>query len=870
MHKSIRNIDSYDFLSFPHNPEDYYTLLYMIEKNDNYEIYKAINNETREIFSIKIIPLDNKISYDKLKEESLIMKSLTNCENIIKYYGSFFSFRAKNIWLIYEYCPSGSVYDLLKIIERSLIEQEISIIINDILNALIYIHQLNIIHGNIKSTNILLKEDGKVKLGNFSKANQILDNTILLYSKGRSIKEKDPKYDIFLLGIVCVELFKGINDFDRSQFMELINNNKNKSNNSFNEIIKNNYLVGKEHLCSNDFIDFIQKCLETNSYKRPTAFELKNHAFIKNNINADNSEKTNFWNLIRFNMEKIEYYKKEKNYNQSKTILTNKTTKTNKTIKTNKTTKTNKTIKTNKTNKTNKTKKTNKTIKSNNQNFSHLYSSISSNTKKTKNSNINNNDKNNSINISNIININNETFNSRNNDKLAEFKFAQMGKNEELESEKYTNKDILVDNSNLDNTGFHYCTDDSMEKSFKQSAVFGKVKNIKNDNKTFINQKNKSLLKSIYNGEKNSFRTLLKKSNENNKANNNENNKNINNNVNNNNIINSNFSINDSDNKFIKMESEEIDYFKANWDHLNKYEGIIKTKISESNNNFDLQKQLLNLNIDDSFDINNLNINNLNLNINNNFNNNLNNKLNNNHNNDNNIIKSKFTKCLKFSEMKCTIIQLGTTIKKYITKNSDFSDNSSRNSIKLRENREFSLKNSLVKPTINNETNYKNSTNKSQKLLVSFRNNAFNDLDMNLKKSYAKDKVYKNDINSSSFTSINTPNNKNICSMEIIPEKFYTCKPFLTSTQKNIFENDSNAKKKAKRKTNYIKKRVNGLKKCESEFIFKRKDYQKPSLYKYIKELDNQNDIIIKKNKTNIIKVGIIFDKNKKKYKKLD
>ena len=56
----------YDFFSLPHNPEELFTLLYLLGKKDNYEIYKAIYNETRDIFCVKIIPLDkNIIEIDK-------------------------------------------------------------------------------------------------------------------------------------------------------------------------------------------------------------------------------------------------------------------------------------------------------------------------------------------------------------------------------------------------------------------------------------------------------------------------------------------------------------------------------------------------------------------------------------------------------------------------------------------------------------------------------------------------------------------------------------------------------------------------------------------------------------------------------------
>ena len=812
MNDNNYNIKSYDFLSFPHNPEDLYTLLYKIEKNSNYEIYKAIDNETREIYSIKIIPFDDRISYPKLKQEVSLMKSLKNCENIIKYYGSFLSFKSKSIWLIYEYCPSGSLYDLLKTIERPLAEKEILIILNDILNALAFIHQLNIIHSNIKITNILINENAKSKLGNFSKAIQTLDDSILLSSSERKIIKEtdDPKYDIFLLGIACVELYKGINDFDRNQFMELIKNNNNIT--PLNSTIKKYFFEDKEQLCSNEFIDFIQKCLESNMNKRSTAFQLKNHPYIKNNIsNLENSEKKNILDLIKNNIEKIEYFKKEKNCN------------------------------------------TVKTIKTNGINFSRLYSSVSINTKLTKKSNFNNNDKN-VVNISNIINNNNEINISSNNDKLAEFKFAQMGKNEEVEVEfdKYTNKDILVDNSNLDNTGFHYCTDDSMDKSLKQSAAFGMEINKSNkDSKTLVNKKKKPTLKGILKGEKKN--TGVKKK--------------INFTIDNNN------SKSESNNtlikignckKFVRFDSGEIDYLKANWDHLNKYEEVIKSQASENNKNYNYNNHFLNFNIDDdSFDLNNLSINDLSFNINNNSSISLNNNCNNEeegnkcNNEDNKDNKNKSNKAPPSSDIKCTVIQLGTEIKKYKAdiKSNEVSFNSSKTS-SIKEKNEFSLKNSLIKQSINNETLNKQSLNKSQKLLISFNNNDVND-DINVKKSLVKERRYKNDINSTTFTSINTPINKHKGFMEIIHEKYYSCKPFITSTKKYLLENESNNENNFDKKS---KSKIN---------INQEKSEQKPYLYNYIKDISNKNNAIIRKSMTNIIKVGKLFKKNKKKIKKM-
>ena len=808
----------YDFLSFPHNPEELFTLLYIIEKNENYEIYKAIYIETREIYAIKIIPLDNKIQYHKLKQESLILKSLVKNENIIHYYGSFFSFKSKNIWLVFEYCPPGSLYDFLIAIERPLIEQEIAIIINDILCGLVLMHQLNIVHSNIKLTNILLSENGVSKLSNFSYANQKLDN--FTNSMEKSVNElNNPKYDIFLLGIVCLELFKSQKDFDRNKFISLVKNNNNNIN-SVQNIVEKNFFAGKEQLCSRDFIDFVQKCLTSNPYKRPTAFELKNHPFIKRNLNETNSERTYFFNLIKYSIEKIEYSKKAKNYNSEEKSIENEkniSQKNTKNIKKNE-------------NENEKNNEIEKTIeREDGMKFSHIYSSDQNSITKRDN------DKSSYIDSkgNSSININNNVTSKKTNnfaDKLAEFRMEQMRKNEEVEFDKYTNKDILVDNSNLDNTGFHYGTDDSFEKSPKESAVFGKTKSKKMiRNKTAVSNKKTFNYTKILNGEQN-------KDNNDNKIEENKETKAISDNLQH--II----DLTEKE-KFTRKDSNDVDYLKANWEHLNKYKHIIdnNNKVSETNFNYDDNSHFLRLNSDDdSFDINNININlndntkNNDLNNNNNDLNNNNNDLNNNNNdlnkndfndndfndndlnnkdfndndfndndlNDNNNTNNDynisiniddnidenentnynennnkvFTKYIPFSDMKCNIIQLGTTVKKYITPQKP----------KINSDSEYSLKNSIFKA---NEVNniLDNKYNNHKKLLLSFGNNHGFDMEVNLKKSYTKEKIFKNDI-STCFTSFNTP----ISKIKGYTENFSTnqlyssCKPFFTVQQKKI------------------------------------------------------------------------------------
>ena len=82
---------------------------------------------------------------------------LVNSSNyIVKYRISYF-FRVTNIlWLILEYCASGSIIDLMLAMNRTYTEIEIATIIKIVLKGLIIIHEKNLIYRAVKGANILL------------------------------------------------------------------------------------------------------------------------------------------------------------------------------------------------------------------------------------------------------------------------------------------------------------------------------------------------------------------------------------------------------------------------------------------------------------------------------------------------------------------------------------------------------------------------------------------------------------------------------------------------------------------------------------------------------------------------------------------
>lgn len=121
--------------------------------------------ETKEQTAVKVVL----IKQEELREILLEVEILRDCshENITKFMGCFW--RGDDLWICMEFCGAGAVDSLYKNLFRSLRqEDEIAIFMSESLKGLDYLHkERHIIHRDIKSGNILLTEDGQIKLADF-------------------------------------------------------------------------------------------------------------------------------------------------------------------------------------------------------------------------------------------------------------------------------------------------------------------------------------------------------------------------------------------------------------------------------------------------------------------------------------------------------------------------------------------------------------------------------------------------------------------------------------------------------------------------------------------------------------------------------
>jgi len=214
---------------------------------------------------------------DEILNEIKIMKQCRS-SYIISYYGSYF--KENELWIVMEFCGAGSVSDLMRITDKTMNEEQISVILKDALKGLIYLHSKRKIHRDIKAGNILLNNKGEGKLADFGVSGQLSDTmakrqTVIgtpFWMAPEVIQEVgyDVKADLWSLGITAIEMAEGKPPYSNIHPMRAIFMIPSRPPPKLTEPDK----------WSKEFNDFIAQCLTKNPEQRPSASDLLKHNFI--------------------------------------------------------------------------------------------------------------------------------------------------------------------------------------------------------------------------------------------------------------------------------------------------------------------------------------------------------------------------------------------------------------------------------------------------------------------------------------------------------------------------------------------------------------------------------------------------------------
>ncbi|KAJ8530521.1 hypothetical protein ON010_g14391 [Phytophthora cinnamomi] len=138
-------------------------------------VYKGLNISTGELFALKEIEIHSSPNADqvtqmqKLGEEIALMNNL-NHKHIVRYKGSHRS--ANHFYIFMEYVPGGSIASMLKQFD-AFSEDLIRLYTRQIVQGVMYLHQMGIVHRDIKGANVLVTDQGVSKLADFGCSKQI-------------------------------------------------------------------------------------------------------------------------------------------------------------------------------------------------------------------------------------------------------------------------------------------------------------------------------------------------------------------------------------------------------------------------------------------------------------------------------------------------------------------------------------------------------------------------------------------------------------------------------------------------------------------------------------------------------------------------
>ncbi|XP_047481319.1 myosin-IIIb-like isoform X4 [Penaeus chinensis] len=280
-----------DFDNLP-DPNTRYELLEVIGEGTYGEVFAAKDHETGGMVGIKIMENIGE-NLEEIEEEFLILRDLSLHPNLPAFHGIFLKRGNKQeedqAWIVMELCPRGSVTDLVQALIRRgqrLTEQQLGYILKETIDAMAYLHQNHCMHRDIKGHNILLTDQGAIKIIDFGVSSHLSStwgrrNTSVgtpywmapevIACEQQLDYSYDVRCDVWSLGITAIELADGeppLSDVHPMRALFQIPRNPPPS-------------VERPIEWSAEFNDFVAECLVKDFEQRATPKELLLHPFIK-------------------------------------------------------------------------------------------------------------------------------------------------------------------------------------------------------------------------------------------------------------------------------------------------------------------------------------------------------------------------------------------------------------------------------------------------------------------------------------------------------------------------------------------------------------------------------------------------------------
>jgi len=133
------------------------------------QVYQGIDLNTGKFIAVKQVTLRNEASAaaKALRREIDLLCALPDHKHVVRYLGTEQTDDSQRLFIFLEYVSGGSLSDMLQKF-GALDESIVSIYTHQVLMGLTFLHSHNVVHCDVKGGNILVSEDGIIKLADFN------------------------------------------------------------------------------------------------------------------------------------------------------------------------------------------------------------------------------------------------------------------------------------------------------------------------------------------------------------------------------------------------------------------------------------------------------------------------------------------------------------------------------------------------------------------------------------------------------------------------------------------------------------------------------------------------------------------------------
>eukprot|EP00911_Craspedida_sp_UC1_P000399 UC1_evm1s302 len=257
LQKLMKNIDQES------DPEKLWEIVGELGEGTFGVVHKVKNRETGKLAAAKIIPVEDA---EELEDFVVEVDILVECPhpNVVGLEAAYW--HNEKLWILLELCSGGALDDILIDLEAGLEEDQIAAIANQMTEGLKHLHACNVIHRDLKAGNLLITQDGTIKITDFGvsalnkKEGQRRGTFIgtpywmapeVVACENSQDKPYNELSDVWGLGITLIELAETVPPYHDMHPMRVLF-----------KIPKAHPPTLKEaHLYSADFHEFLERCL---------------------------------------------------------------------------------------------------------------------------------------------------------------------------------------------------------------------------------------------------------------------------------------------------------------------------------------------------------------------------------------------------------------------------------------------------------------------------------------------------------------------------------------------------------------------------------------------------------------------------------